>query len=189
MPTEIPDSRPVCAGAIRIVADMVMLSRASVLLGSCGSTFSHMAHTLASPSPRSVLDPSTRVAWCTPPHFDEALSAAFAWKRITAKEEGAHCGCYYEEGEPRDRGSCAWACSKTGRTPPALCPAVDPELFERGKHGGAGGAALRRQIQKLLHERSRTGASATRENHTTGFADLPPYKNKETVNTTVSLRA
>ena len=45
------DPRASVHGAVRIAADMLMLSRAQGLLGACGSTFTEMARKLAPQSP------------------------------------------------------------------------------------------------------------------------------------------
>ena len=126
-------------GAVRIFADMLMLSRAQGLLGACGSTFTGMARMLAPQSPGQHFvapagahsqvhrrAPFSRCVNWRPleQQLERELRAAFAWGNFSGRDEGKTCGCY-AEGEQR-YGTCVHAC-RAGRAElrPSLCPPAD----------------------------------------------------------------
>jgi len=104
-------------GAIRIYADLIILSRADVMLGSCGSTFSQLAHKVSHRSSNlSVLTGSPAAEQCASMVDEKRDLSGFVKEQFVDRSDNMMtCNCY----APGEKGGalCKLACEDSLQRP------------------------------------------------------------------------
>lgn len=129
-PTDLPIEHSLdtsAAGAIRVLADFLILSNASAILGSCGSTFMDGAAKMSGLPRSAVIRSGTAESRACAANSSQDEFKAFHFSRFTTKEwsDANVCGCY-SNGE-RTQGACKQQCRR--KNPPKNCNAVGSRLL------------------------------------------------------------
>lgn len=124
----LPDKMPIehslessKEGAIRTLADFIILTRADALLGSCGSTFTSAANDFVGRDKNSfVLSGTDDSLTCARGGKDLDYSL-FEFKHFTSVDYDGTCGCY--AATDVKGGTCTVACHDALHKHPSLCDA------------------------------------------------------------------